>query len=65
MKLDFNPLACSLASNIVVYEAGLPTEFVEVDQAKRASEGTGFWTVNPRAMRARSGSAAATASRAA
>ncbi len=47
MKLYFNPLACSLASRITVYEAGIPTELVEVDRAKHASDGTDFRTVNP------------------
>jgi hypothetical protein len=40
MKAYLKPLARSLASRIVGYEAGLPTELVEVDKAKRASDGT-------------------------
>jgi glutathione S-transferase len=31
MKLYFSPLACSLATRITSYEAGIPMEFVEVD----------------------------------
>ncbi|MEO8551158.1 MAG: glutathione S-transferase, partial [Kofleriaceae bacterium] len=40
MKLYFNPLACSLASRITLYETGLTAELVEVDTpTKRTSDG--------------------------
>jgi glutathione S-transferase len=43
MKLYFNPLACSLASRIAVYEAGLPIDLVEVDTlTKRMSDGADY-----------------------
>jgi glutathione S-transferase len=43
MKLYFNPLACSLASRIAVYEAGLPIDLVEVDTVtKRMSDGADY-----------------------
>jgi hypothetical protein len=40
MKPYVNPLACSLASRIVGYEAGPATELAEVDRVTRASDGT-------------------------
>jgi len=43
MKLYFSPLACSLASRIAVYEAGLPIDLVEVDPVtKRTSDGVDY-----------------------
>jgi glutathione S-transferase len=43
MKLYFNPLACSLASRIAVYEAGLPIDLIEVDTlTKRTSDGADY-----------------------
>jgi glutathione S-transferase len=48
MKLYFNPLACSLASRIAAYEAGLALDYVHVDtKTKRASDGRDFRTINP------------------
>ena len=48
MKLYFNPLACSLASRIALYEAGLAAELVEVDTpTKRTSDGTDYRTIHP------------------
>jgi glutathione S-transferase len=43
MKLYFNPMACSLASRIAVYEAGLPVDLIEVDPAtKRLPDGSDY-----------------------
>lgn len=48
MDLYFAPLACSLASRILAYEADLPLRFVQVDmEAKRTADGTDFFTLNP------------------
>lgn len=48
MKLYFNPLACSLAARIALYETGQAAELVEVDsKTKRTSDGRDFRTVNP------------------
>src|SRR4051812_23896535 len=47
MKLYFNPLACSLASRIALYEGGLAAELVEVDtRTKRTSDGTDYRTIH-------------------
>jgi glutathione S-transferase len=43
MKLYFNPLACSLASRIAVYESGLPVELIEVDTVtKQLPDGSDY-----------------------
>ncbi|HZR36725.1 MAG TPA: glutathione binding-like protein [Nevskia sp.] len=48
MKLYFSPLACSLASRIVFYEAGATAEYVYADtKAKRLEDGSDFLAVNP------------------
>lgn len=48
MKLYFNPLACSLASRIALYETGLAADLVEVDTpTKRTSDGTDYRTIHP------------------
>ncbi len=48
MKLYFSPLACSLASRIVFYEAGAPAEYVYADtKTKRLEDGSDFLAVNP------------------
>lgn len=48
MKLYFNPLACSLASRIALYEAGLAAELIEVDTpTKRTADGTDYRTIHP------------------
>jgi glutathione S-transferase len=48
MKLYFAPLACSLASRIVFYEAGADAVFVEVDlKTLRTGDGTDYRTVHP------------------
>ena len=47
MELYFSPMACSLASRIVLYEAGVDARFTQVDKAKRTSDGRDYWQVNP------------------
>jgi glutathione S-transferase len=49
MELFFSPLACSLASRIALYEAGLPADYTRVDgKTKRTSNGADFLAINPR-----------------
>ena len=49
MKLYYMPNACSLASNIVLREAGLSFELVRVDRkTRRAADGLDFNEVNPK-----------------
>jgi len=49
MKLYYSPGACSLASNIVLHEAKLPTEFVKVDlKSKKTEAGGDYRTINPK-----------------
>lgn len=48
MELFFSPMACSLASRTVLYEAGAPAVFTQVDsQTKRTHDGRDYWQVNP------------------
>ena len=51
MELFFSPMACSLASRIVLYEAGADAHpdvrFVQVDKAKRTPDGRDYWRINP------------------
>jgi len=48
MELFFSPMACSLASRIVCYEAGAAeVQFTQVDKAKRTGDGHDYWQVNP------------------
>jgi glutathione S-transferase len=48
MDLYFAPLACSMATRISLYEAGGDANFIQVDgKAKRAADGTDFYTINP------------------
>lgn len=48
MELFFSPMACSLASRIVLYEAGAEARFTQVDnRAKRTLDGRDYWQVNP------------------
>jgi len=48
MKLYFNPLACSLASRIAVYESGLPIELIEVDTVtKQLPDGSDYRKLHP------------------
>src|SRR5258708_19866026 len=49
MKLYYSPGACSLASNIVLHEAGLAASFVKVDlKSKRTEYGEDFRAINPK-----------------
>ena len=49
MILYFAPLACSMASRIALYEAGLAAEFREVVLSTKAlKDGGDFWAVNPK-----------------
>ena len=50
MKLYFQPLACSMASRIALYEAGAEAEFDQVTQAKQTQAGADFYAVNPMGM---------------
>ena len=48
MDIYFSPLACSLASRIVVYEAGLEANFDRVDgKAGRTASGLDYKAINP------------------
>jgi glutathione S-transferase len=48
MDLYFSPLACSMASRIVIYETGADARFIEVDpKTKRTREGDDFFAINP------------------
>lgn len=48
MDLYFSPLACSMASRIVLYEAGEEANFVRVDtRAGRTAEGADYQAINP------------------
>jgi glutathione S-transferase len=47
MELFFSPMACSLASRIVCYEAGADAQFTQVDKAKRTHDGRDYWQINP------------------
>lgn len=48
MQLYFAPLACSLATRIAAYEAGLALDYVQVDtHAKRLQDGSDFFPINP------------------
>jgi len=48
MELFFSPMACSLASRAVIYEAGADARFTQVDgKAKRTLDGRDYWQINP------------------
>lgn len=48
MDLYFSPLACSMATRIAFYEAGVTARFHEVDpRTRRTKDGVDFRTVNP------------------
>ena len=49
MDLYFSPLACSLATRIALYEAGVSANYLEVDTKTKTvlSDGSDFRTVNP------------------
>jgi len=48
MNLYFSPLACSLATRIVLYEAGAEADYTQVDtKTKRVADGSDFFKINP------------------
>jgi glutathione S-transferase len=51
MELFFSPMACSLASRVVLYETGAEArpdvKFAQVDKAKRTGDGRDYWRINP------------------
>jgi glutathione S-transferase len=47
MDLYFSPLACSLASRIAFYEAGLPANFIRIKD-KQTPDGKDFLAINSR-----------------
>ncbi|HVY88845.1 MAG TPA: glutathione binding-like protein [Hyphomonadaceae bacterium] len=47
MDLYFSPLACSLASRIALYEAGLPVNYIRVKD-KKTPEGNDYFAINAR-----------------
>jgi glutathione S-transferase len=48
MDLYFSPLACSMATRISFYEAGVPANFIGVDtRAGRVENGSDFLAINP------------------
>jgi glutathione S-transferase len=51
MDVFFSPLACSMASRIVVYEAGGAANFVRVDtKAGRTADGGDYAKINPKGL---------------
>jgi len=51
MELYFSPLACSMATRISLYEAGVDARFLQVDgRAKKVADGSDFLAVNPMGM---------------
>jgi len=51
MDIFFSPLACSMASRIVVYEAGGAANFVRVDtKAGRTADGADYRKINPKGL---------------
>jgi glutathione S-transferase len=48
MDLYFAPLACSMATRIALYEAGVDATFISVDtRSKRVADGSDFYAINP------------------
>lgn len=47
MELFFSPMACSLASRIVLYEADAQALFTQVDKVKRTGDGRDYRQINP------------------
>lgn len=48
MQLYFSPLACSMASRIVIYELGLSADFIEVDPTtKLLTDGSTYRSIHP------------------
>jgi glutathione S-transferase len=51
MDLYFSPLACSMASRIVIYEAGGEANFLRVDtRAGRTADGADYSKINPKGL---------------
>jgi len=51
MDIFFSPLACSMASRIVVYEAGGQANFIRVDtKAQRTADGQDYSKINPKGL---------------
>ena len=51
MDIFFSPLACSMASRIVVYEAGGQANFIRVDtKAGRTADGQDYAEINPKGL---------------
>jgi len=51
MDIFFSPLACSMASRIVVYEAGGQANFIRVDtKAQRTADGQDYAKINPKGL---------------
>jgi glutathione S-transferase len=51
MDLYFSPLACSMASRIVIYETGGAADFHRVDtKAKRTAAGGDYLKINPKGL---------------
>jgi glutathione S-transferase len=51
MDLYFSPLACSMASRIVLYEAGADAAYHRVDmRAGRTAEGADYRAINPKGL---------------
>jgi glutathione S-transferase len=51
MDLYFSPLACSMASRIVIYETGAEAGFHRVDtRAGRTAEGADYLAINPKGL---------------
>lgn len=48
MKLYFSPGACSMASHIVLTEAGLNFKAIKVDLKSKTAEGADYLSVNPK-----------------
>jgi glutathione S-transferase len=51
MDLYYSPLACSMASRVVLYETGLAANFVRVDtRAGRTADGADYRMINPKGL---------------
>ena len=48
MKLYYMPAACSLATHILLREAGLPVELEKVGRDKKTESGANFLEINPK-----------------
>lgn len=51
MDLYYSPLACSMASRVVLYETGAAANFVRVDtRAGRTADGADYRSINPKGL---------------